>query len=81
MPTILTGLHHRDKSRAAMTQVKKGESDYSSLQIPDVFKTVQNNSATPIVSQNFDDSPNNQTCAVNETKINRSHQSSIQVRQ
>jgi len=47
----------------------------------DAFATAKNKSVKPIVSQNFGESLNNRTPAVNDTQINRHLQSSAQVRQ
>ncbi len=42
--------------------------------------TARDKFATAIVSQNVVESQNNRTRAVNDTQINRDHQSSVQVR-
>jgi hypothetical protein len=71
----------RDKSRPVVTrerEVMGGES--SSSRMLGASATPMHKPAKPIVSQNFAQSLNNPTHALNDTNINRHHQSSVQVR-
>jgi hypothetical protein len=85
MSSILTARYHRDKPGPAATRgggVEVGMRGEAPLppQILGAFATALDKSAKPIVSQNFGESLNNRTSTVNATKINRHHQSSVQVR-
>ncbi len=81
MSTIFTDGFQRDKFRPAATQRRRiMRSETSPPRIFGALTTAQNESVKPIVSQNFSESLNNRTLAVNDIQIIRHNQSSAQVR-
>ena len=68
----MTAGFQQDKTQPAATKERRVVRNESSpSRILGTFATVHNESVKPIVSQNFGESLNNRTHAVNNTKINR----------
>ncbi len=79
MSSILTARYNRHKPQPAETK-GVGSETLPPPQILSAFATPLDKSPKPVVSQNFGESLNNRTRAVNATKINRHDQSLAQVR-